>query len=79
MEEITSKELEDLKELGRKIASGIKLEQVTLTFETNGVEEIAVIKDPFLLSLLERAALEVHRRYLGEPPTEQPENQQVPT
>jgi len=64
--DITPKELEHLKQIAAQVASGSHVEEVTVTYEEDGEEKTVRFTHPYFLSLFERAALEVNRKYNGE-------------
>jgi hypothetical protein len=61
--DISPEELQYLRTIAEKVASGIEVEEVTITYEEDGQEKTITVTDPLFLRIFTEAALAVHRKH----------------
>ena len=61
--DISPEELQHLRNIAEKVASGVELEAVTVSYEEDGQEKTITFTDPFSLHIFTEAALAVHRKH----------------
>jgi hypothetical protein len=61
--DITPEELQHLRTIAEKLASGVALEAVTVTYEEDGEEKTITFTDVFSLRAFAEAAMAVHRKH----------------